>query len=147
MGFTYRVRSDKDTNFTGAVSSAQGTLVEREDLTGLNQNKVRVKQITIQSEQHLGWGIAFWSNDDVAVNPLDLDSDKLCGLKTFAVSDGVRMNTRFVYSASVDIPYVDEDESKELHVALYNTASTPKLATHSGDFAVTFELEDQVGYN
>ncbi len=135
---TVFLRSDKDVNFIGALAV---NAFENADLVGLPANTVRIKSITILSDQRLGWEVQLYARDTFA--NADPDVDTFLEAVEFGVSDGQQIAGAglFKYAMTgLDIPYTDLDGTTELHVAL-GTRSGAKNAGAAGEVVVVFGIE------
>jgi hypothetical protein len=132
----YRIRSDKDDNFTGALVNGN---TENEDLTGLVSDKITIHRVTVISAENLALTIAFFRTDDF--QNADYDVDSYNGEVQFVAADGVRMNagtyTQYYYdSGAIEMPYEDEDGTGELHVAYVCRDAAGKSAGTTGAVVV-----------
>ncbi len=129
------IRSDKDTDFTGAIAQdAQ----EQGNITGLSRNKGTIESISIQSDQNLEWDVFLFVSD--TFENTDLDLDRFVEFANFPVSSGKQIAgaNQFYYSLTgLGIPYRDEDSSLELHIALVNRSATAKNAGATGEITIT----------
>lgn len=136
----YTVESDKDVNFTGAIAQYAK---EDEDLTGLLSNKVRIVGVSLQSDQSLHYKVLFWNKD--TFDDTDLDLDAFCGeIDCDFTSYGFQIGGAGQYYLDirgVDIDYVDEDGTNELHVSLLNQSATSKNAGATGEISLTVYYE------
>lgn len=138
----YTLRSDKDDHFTGAIAQ---NAVEEENLTGLIANKVKVTGIIILADQQLDYRVALFSTDGFANTDLDLDT-LINEVELDLLSYGWRIAGTGKYCMVVtglDIDYIDDDASKELHVALQNLSSTSKTAGSDGEVVLRFIYEER----
>ncbi len=140
---TQRIHSlstDKDTHFTGAI--AQGAK-EDENITGLLGDKIRLTGLTFQSDQPLDYYLMFWRTD--GFDDADLDLDKFAGMVHVPLATSGKQvggAGQYYYSIEgVNLDYEDEDETKELHVSLYNASATAKAAGAAGEVVVHFKYE------
>lgn len=137
---TYRLRSDKDSHFTGAINQ---NATEEENLTGLIANKIRITGVSVQSDQSLDYKLIFFKTDGFADTDLDLDtfaSEQEMDLPSY----GWRIAGANQYYMAVDglaIDYQDDDETHELHVALQNLSATAKNAGATGEVVVEIRYE------
>jgi hypothetical protein len=149
MGFQYNVRSDKDTHFTGAIAQNAG---EDESITlpgclaGINGNaRGNVKSITVISDQNLAWELNLWRS--ATHGTADIDTDKWLARWAFVAADGVQLagaGSYLYYIDSLDIPYVDSDNSGKLHVTLTNRSATAKNAGATGEVIVDVRIQPPV---
>ena len=138
----YTLRSDKDDHFTGAIIT---NATEEENLTGLIGNKVKITGMVVLSDQQLNYRVVLFSTDAFA--DADLDIDSLINEFEFdMLSYGRRIADTGKYSMVVtdlDMDYIDEDGTKELHVALQNLSSTTKTAGSDGEVILRFIYEER----
>jgi hypothetical protein len=146
MSFTYSVRTDKDTHFTGAIAQnakEDENVVLPGALDGIRGNaRGYIKGIMIQSDENLAWELAFWSTD--GFENTDLDLDTFISRWSFVVADGVRFGGTgqyYYYIEGLKIPYVDEDNTGELHMSLVNRSAAAKTAGAAGEVVVEVYME------
>lgn len=136
----YTLRSDKDSHFTGALTTGNK---EDENLAGLLGNKIRITNIAIQAKQALDLCLMFWRKDTFANTNLDVDT--LIGVVQLDLSSfGKQVGGAGQYYMSienVDLDYEDEDISSELHVSLYNNDAVAKIAGAAGEVVVFIKYE------
>lgn len=154
--FLYRVRTDKDVEFTGAIlqnAAEEENIVLSSGLSGMNgQAELILRGITIISDQNLAWELQFFSSDLFQESNLDLDT--FIARWSFAAADGVQIGATGTYEYYIDgleIPLWDDDRvavtnagvtgTGELHVALVNRSATSKIAGATGEIVVTFWVE------
>lgn len=138
----HTIRSDKDDHFTGAIAQ---NAVEEESLTGLIANKVRITGIVILSDQQLDYRVAFYSTDGFANADLDLDT-LINEVELDLISYGWRIAGTGKYQmiiTGLDVDYIDDDATNELHVALQNLSSTSKTAGSDGEVILRFIYEER----
>lgn len=124
------VSSDKDTNFTGAIVQNAS---EDENLS-LGQNEVTIISVGLTSDQNLEWEVWFYRTDQF--DDSDLDTDSFIAKVEFVAADGEQLAGagKFVYNLStLAIPYIDADETQELHVKLVNRSAASKNAGATGE--------------
>jgi hypothetical protein len=148
MAFQYAVRTDKDTHFTGAIAQ---NAKEDENISlpvaleGMNGNaRGLIRTIMLQSDQNLAWELAFWSGD--GFDSTDVDLDTFISRWTFAVADGIRYGGAgqyYYYIEGLALPYVDDDNSGELHLSLVNRSATGKNAGGTGEVAVELSIQPE----
>ncbi len=141
------IDSDKDTHFTGALAQ---DAIENEnisfpsDFSTAQMQKLKIHQISIQSDQALDWDLILWSDDGFA-DTSDIDSDPHIIAETFLASDAVQIaganQTYYRYNPVTPILYIDKDNSGELHVGLINRSVTAKNAGATGEVKVRFMVE------
>ena len=128
------IRSDKDTEFTGAlVTNAQ----EQENLPGLTNNNGIINAVTIYSVQNLAWEVNFFSSD--TFDSADADLDTFIDRVEFSEGEGLQIAGAGLFRYAVtglEIPYVDDDATNELHVALVNRSAVAKLAGAPGEIVI-----------
>lgn len=138
--FFYRISSDKDSHFTGALAQYAK---EDENLENLLANKIRIVGLNLEAKQQLHFWIILWSKD--TFDNTDLDEDTFvaaveCDLPSYGIQPG-SSGQYYISLEDVNIDYEDEDETKELHVSLYNADSTSKSSGASGEIRLEFIYE------
>jgi len=137
---TYRLRSDKDTHFTGSIVQ---NAKEDENLIGLPANRVRITGIALQSDQQLNYRVIFWTTD--GFDNTDLDLDTFCAeVQIPLVTSGFRIagaNQYYLDVRGLEIEYEDDDASQELHVSLMNLSATTKNAGATGEVVLEIYYE------
>jgi hypothetical protein len=134
------------THFTGAIAQ---NAKEDENITlpgaldGIGGNaRGYIRGIMIQSDENLAWELAFWSSD--TFDDTTLDDDDFLSRWSFAAADGVRFggaNQYYYYIEGLEIPYVDDDKSGELHMSLVNRSAASKTAGAGGEVVVEVFIE------
>lgn len=144
--FIYKVRTDKDTNFTGAIAQNAGAtanLVVPAGLSGMDgQVELILRGITVISKENLSWETQFFASD--AYQNADLDLDGFIARWTFAASDAVQIGATGTYEYYIDgleIPLWDNDRSGEIHLELVNRSAASKTAGAAGQLVVTLWIE------
>ena len=135
----YQVITDKDTHFTEALTKNS---IERENVTGLRSNRTRITKMSIQADQRLWFEILLYGTD--AFEESDLDSDKFIASVEFNLPVyGFQQTTNQwrMDIENLDIDYVDEDGTKEIHTVLKNLSPTSKIAGATGEVKVEFTCE------
>ena len=132
---TRRIRSDKDTHFTGAIAY---NAAEQENLTGLVASRLTIESVMIQAMEKLHYQLRFYSRDTFWSGDMDLDT--LIGvvdLDLFAHGEQYgAANVHQMVVEDIELPYEDLDATTELHVALVNRSVTPKTAAAPGQVVV-----------
>jgi hypothetical protein len=136
----HSVRSDKDTNFTGAIAQYAK---EDENLTGLLMNKIRITGVSLQSDENLSYRVIFWKTD--GFDNTDLDLDSYCGETIIDLpADGFRIggaNQYYLDMRGLDIDYEDDDASYEIHVSLQCLTAAGKSAGAAGEVVIEVYYE------
>lgn len=134
----YPVRSDKDEHFTGAIAQDG---IERENLPNLRSDRVRISKVSIQAIQALHYQVLLYSTD--AFDESDLDNDKFVASIDLDLATYGFQQTTSQYRMDIErsIDYLDEDETKELHVVLKNLDPTSKIAGTNGQVVLEFTCE------
>ncbi len=124
------IESDKSTDFITALAQY---VKEDADITGLDLNKVTIYAVVIISEQQLNFRLHFYSDDTFAtaswIGFVDLN----------LVSNGIQIGNTGKWLLNITpesdslLLYEDEDETKELHIALENLSSEAKKADALGE--------------
>ena len=145
QSLSYRIRTDKDVEFTGAI--AQNAAENENIVVGwadANLN-LTLTGITVVSDQNLAWELDFW-NSDAFGSSSNMDLDGWIGFWGWLATDGAQIagtgNYRY-YIDGLEIPLYDADGTGELHVSLVNRSATSKNAGASGEIVVTFHVQGQ----
>ena len=113
-------------------------------LAGVNGNaRNMVRSIVLQSDENLAWELAFWSKDSFE-DTSDMDLDAFQSRWTFVTADGIRYagaGQYYYYIDGLDIPYLDEDNSGELHLSLVNRSAGAKSAGSGGEVVVSITMQ------
>ena len=141
---TLSIRSDKDVNFTGGIVQ---NAKEDENLTGLASNKIMIKAVRIEADQALDFVVIFWSKD--TFDDTNLDDDTFIDFVRFQLDGTAGLDFiqpggagQFYGSKTgLNIPYRDDDLTKELHVSLLNLSSTAKDAGAGGEVIIEVDYE------
>ena len=149
-GYLVKVRSDKDTHFTGAIAqNAQ----ESEDIllpgTLASYARARLRSINIISDQNLSWEVWLFAKDTFIADVADLDLLFPRGRWRFDSGDGAQIAATgpyYYYIDGLDLPYQDEDMTQELHVMLVNRSATGKNAGATGEIVIEFQFELTTGW-
>jgi hypothetical protein len=146
MAFTYQVRSDKDTHFTGAIiqnAAEEENIVLPQCLRGMNGNaRAIVRSVAIVSDENLDWEVWLFRTD--GFQDADLDLDTFTGFMAFAVADARQIagaGPFYYYRGELNLPYQDADNTGELHIALVNRSAAAKSAGAAGEAVVILEME------
>ena len=135
----YTISSDKDLHFTSQLVK---NAVEREDLTGLRSNRIRISKISIQADQQLLFEVLLYGTD--AFEEADLDDDRFVAsvelnLPTYGFQQTENQWRLDVENLNID--YIDVDSTKEIHVVLRNLSPTTKTAGADGEVKLEFLCE------
>lgn len=134
------VKSDKDTHFSGSLATDAG---EAESITGeMKTSSGMIESVSLQSDQNLAWDLYFFATDGHTDTDLDLDQN--IGVVSFVAADGDQIagSGQYYYSTSSSsqtfrpFPYVDEDNTNEMHTVLVNRDSTSKNAGATGEVVI-----------
>lgn len=149
MSFSYKVRSDKDTHFRDGLAQ---NAVEHENivlpgcLAGIRGNaRAHLKSITILSDENLAWEIMLFSSDTNV--DTDEDVDAMIGWWQFSTAGAVQVAATGLFRYYIDglaVPYVDDDNTGEVHVSLLNRSSASKTAGDAGSLIVELVMEPMV---
>ncbi len=141
------INSDKDTHFTGALAQ---NAIENEniafpsDFSTAQIQKLLINKISLQSDQALNWDLILWSDDGFA-DTSDMDSDAHIIKGEFLASNSYQIaganQYYYDYEPVNPIPYIDQDNSGELHVGLINRSITAKIAGATGEVKIRFMVE------
>lgn len=139
-GLPQVIRSDKDTDFV--LAQAQN-VSDDANLAGLNGNSGRIRSVTVLADQALAWEIAFYSTDGFS-DP-DADVDSYIDSVRFSEGDGLQDDGAGLYrycASGLDIPYVDDDGTNEVHCRVINRSATGKNAGATGEIVVRVTIEE-----
>lgn len=146
MAQDYKVRTDKDVNYIGALvqnAGADENITLPPQCAGVgNTAQVFIRAITIVSDQNLAWELDFWSTSGFANADLDLNS--YIGRWTFGTGDGVQIagaGSYYYYIDGLGIPYYDDSKAGQLHMTLVNRSATSKNAGATGEIVITVWCE------
>lgn len=136
----YTVSSNKDTHFTEYLAKNS---VERENLTGLRSNRIRISHITIQSTQQLLFQLILYGTD--AFDESDLADDRYVADVELDMPHYSLQQTTSQYrmDLDVDINYEDIDETNELHIVLKNLSPTAKSIYPTTEIKIDFHCESR----
>jgi len=132
----YTVSTDKDTQFTDELAKNS---IERENISGLRENRVCVVKASVQSDQLLRYGLFLYATSDFEES--DIDLDKFVSYIEFNLPLYGIQQTGGQYRMDVnglEIDYIDESEAKQLHLVLKNLSPTTKNQGSTGE--VKFDL-------
>lgn len=136
----YTIKSDKDDNFTAALTTGNK---EDENLSGLLGSKIRILDIAIQADQKLNLWLMFWRKNTFGNTNLDVDAfigAVQLDLATFGKQVG-GAGQYYMSIEDVNLDYEDEDGTNELHVSLYNADAVAKNAGATGEISAFFKYE------
>lgn len=146
MAFYYLISTDPDIEFTGALAT---NAAENEDLVlagayqGINGAvQAFIRTITILSKENLAWELQWYRTDDF--QNADPEVDKFLASWAFVAADGKQVAATGLYRYYVDgleIPYVDEDKSGEMHLSLINRSVASKSAGAGGEITVVLGVQ------
>lgn len=133
------VRSDKDTNFTGAIVSGA---TEEENLS-IGASRIRIRGAFIISDQQLAFQAILFGTDAFADANLDADTFRHT-IEFDLPTHGFQIAGAGPYYQSIDgmnVIYQDADGTNEIHVALQNLSATAKAAGAGGEVVLGFIYE------
>lgn len=137
----YSVPSDKDSHFTGQLAKNE---VERENISGLRSNRVRISKVSIQADQRLLFEVLLYGDD--IFEEADLDEDRFIASIEFNLPVYGFQQTTGQWKLDIpnlNIDYVDLDSTKELHVVLRNLSPTTKNSGATGEVKLEFLCESR----
>ena len=146
----YRIRTDKDVQWTGAIVQNAGA---NETITVPWADaplSLTLTGISVLSDQNLAWEFNFW-NSALFGSSSNMDLDGWIGLWGFAAADGQQIaatgNYRY-YIDGLEIPLWNSSANgtstmQELYVSLVNRSATSKNAGATGEIVVTFHVQAQ----
>ena len=135
----YSLASTSGSHFTDALPKSS---LERENLTGLRDSRVRITKISIQSVQQLLWEVLLYGTDNF--EEAVMSDDKFIASVEMNMPLYAIQQTESQWRLEIrglDIDYIDEDNTKELHVILRNLSPTAKIAGVLGEIKVEFTCE------
>lgn len=135
----YTISSARATHFSTAIAQAAK---DDEHITGLLDNRIYIKSVSIKSTQKLDFYLLFYNTD--ATDDANVDTDSMCGqVHLDLITHAKRLGTGLYYMTSedLDLEYVDEDATNELHMALYNASATAKAAGAGGYLQIDVKYE------
>jgi hypothetical protein len=140
----FRIRSDKDAHFTGAI--AQNAFEQEDILTETAVNRFAILAVEILADQALDWELWFWNK--ATAEDTDMDLDAYIGRVAIAVADQKYYGTSGTYYANKELAapviYMDDDApgtAPKLHVSLLNRNATSKNAGATGEVVVIVTCE------
>jgi len=137
----YSVASDKDNHFTDELAK---NAVERENISGLRTNRVRISKVSIQADQRLLFEALLYGSDDF--EEADLDEDKFIASIEFNLPTYGFQQTTGQWKLDIpnlNIDYVDLDSTKKIHVVLRNLSPTTKNPKATGEVKLEFLCESR----
>ena len=137
----YTIASDKDTQFTEALAKND---VERENISGLRSNRIRIAKISIQADQQLLFEVLLYGTD--LFEEADLDEDRFIAsvelnLPTYGFQQTTGQWRLDIENLNID--YIDVDGTKEIHAVLRNLSPTTKTAGATGEVKLEFLCESR----
>lgn len=139
-----KISTDKDTHFTGAITAGEA---EEENVSGLITNRLTVLDVAIKSTENIHYQLLFFSKD--TFESTDPDVDTFLGFLDLDIpADGFRIGTTGLYYYELSsigglVDYVDDDGTKELHVAL-RAVGTNKSAGAAGAVTITLQYVPRI---
>lgn len=141
------VQSSPATDYTDTLTQHNFALA---NLTGLYEDQCSIKNVIVESKQNLAWSVYFYSKDSGPSS--NYTTDSFIGCVAFDAADGLQVAGANMYkyngasstvNAMVDdgIAYIDEDQTKEIHVALVNRDATAKVTGVTGYVKVKLVCE------
>lgn len=160
QGSINRVRTDKDTQFTGALAQnaiAYENVVPSGSIAAGGHCRSRLHSISILSDQNLAWEVQLYATNRFDQDNSDLDTVPFLGKWSFQAGDGVQnagAGPYIYYIDGLDIPYhcTDFDDHStfvagvkrpqgQIHVALVNRSATAKNAGATGEIVIQLGFE------
>ncbi len=141
----FRVRSDKDDHFTGALAQNASELEDIATQTGYK--KFAIMEVAMISDQNLDWELWFWNK--ATADDADIDLDAFIGRVAIAAADQKQLGASGIYYANKELAmpiiYCDDDVTAvlapKLHMSLVNRSATAKNAGATGEIAVIVSCE------
>lgn len=137
----YTIPSDKDSHFTEELAK---NAVERENITGLRSDRVRIPKISIQADQQLLFEVLLYGTD--LFEEEDVDTDRfIAAVELNLPTYGFQQTTNQwrLDIENLDIDYIDADGTKEIHAVLRNLSPTSKNAGETGEVKLEFTCESR----
>lgn len=136
----YTIDTNILTEFTDALAK---NAVERENIAGLQSNRVLISHISVQSVQQLNLQVILYATD--AFEESDIALDRFTGTVLFNLPyyGFQQTESQWRMEQDVAIDYEDLDETKELHIVLKNLSPTAKIAGASGYMKLTFHCANK----
>lgn len=135
----YTVTSDKDQHFNEQLAKNE---VERENISGLREDRVRITKVSIQADQQLLFEVLLYGSDDFEESNLDNDyfiASVELNLPTYGFQQTTNQWRLDIENLNID--YVDLDKAKEIHAVLRNLSPTTKIAGATGEVKLEFLCE------
>lgn len=107
---------------------------------------VMIRALQILSVENLDWELWFFRTS--GFDTADADTNRWCGYWQFGTT-AVQIGGAGLYHYYIDglaIPYQDEDNSSQLHLALINRSAAGKTAGDAGAIKVGVVLEPTLGW-
>lgn len=114
---------------------------EDANISGLQGNHIHVLAVIIQALEQLSYRVLFWTKD--TFDDVDIDQDSYVDHVDLDLPNlGVQIAGagQFYLAQRLDPPllYIDQDETRELHVSLENLSAASKTAGADGEVKLTF---------
>jgi hypothetical protein len=135
----FTLRSLSTGNFTTALVQ---NAFEDETLTGLAQNKIRVKGIKLIAMQNLDYELRFFQKTLMRSGAMDTDSD--AGSVYFDALLGKQdagASFYYYYNGSMDLIYENLDGTYAMDVSLINRSAVAKIIGAPGYVVAIFDYE------
>lgn len=127
-----QLKSDKDSNFTGAIVQ---NAIESENITGLTANEITITGISIIADENLSFRAWLFETDDF--QEANFDSDEFVEFVDLDLAaNGVQIagvGAYYYAQTNLNIDYADLDATNELHIALQNLSAGAKTAGAAGE--------------
>ena len=136
-----RIASDKDTQFSGAITAGEH---ETENLTGLSSSVGTVRRAVLLAELDLDYEVHFWGSD--SFSDADSDADVWLGFVELLAADARQVGNaeaHWRYAKTIEIPYLDSDNSTELHVSLVPTSANKPAAGAGGNVTLVILFDPE----
>lgn len=134
-------------DFTAALATNAAIFLSL-DVAGLGVGKrvdAIIRALQILSVENLDWEI--WLFRNALQNPTNPDTNGALGYWNFGTT-AVRIGGTGLYNYYIDglgIPYLDDDQTSKIHMALINRSAASKTAGSGGAIKVQFVLEPTLG--
>ncbi len=131
------LRTNKDLHFTEAIAQ---NMTEREIVSGLITDKIRIISLAIQSRERLHYRLILFSGRDFTNTNLNIDvfrTEEQFNLPTWGWRIG-EMGQFYMSIDGLSIEYEDKERTKTLYVALQNLSVASKSAGAAGEVVLEF---------
>lgn len=152
------VRTDPATQFRAAVVQNAAATLDMLPGTGLGffdvglsasqSARARLAALSLISVENLTWEVSLWARDTFASPTFTADGSDFLGRVTLTNTTATRIGgagVYYYYVDGLDVPYVDRDQTSELHLMLI-PRSAGKSADDAGAVQIALALEPTLGF-